>query len=70
MIKSFGWEHKMSEEIAAKRRVELECLWRRKLLDLVNRCIEYVLNLLHLRVLLMRSSIFIPIVTILATYAT
>ncbi|KAJ7123761.1 P-loop containing nucleoside triphosphate hydrolase protein [Mycena epipterygia] len=40
MIKLFGWENKMSAEVASKRQIELACLWRRKVLDLVNGCIN------------------------------
>ncbi|KAJ7042972.1 multidrug resistance-associated ABC transporter [Mycena alexandri] len=53
MIKFFGWETKMSAEVAAKRQMELVCLWKRKLLDLVNGCIN----------------ILLPIATKLTTYA-
>ncbi|KAJ7161077.1 multidrug resistance-associated ABC transporter [Mycena filopes] len=42
MIKFFGWETKMSAEVAAKRQMELVCLWKRKLLDLGNGCIKCV----------------------------
>ncbi|KAJ6578766.1 multidrug resistance-associated ABC transporter [Mycena vulgaris] len=49
MIKLFGWENKMSAEVADKRRNELACLWKRKVLDLVNGCINnndsYILQL-------------------------
>ncbi|KAJ6625968.1 ABC transporter type 1, transmembrane domain-containing protein [Mycena sp. CBHHK59/15] len=54
IIKFFGWEKKMSAEVAARRREELACLWTRRLLDLLNGCIN----------------ILIPIVTMIATYAT
>ncbi|KAJ7092446.1 P-loop containing nucleoside triphosphate hydrolase protein [Mycena belliarum] len=54
MVKLFGWESKMSSEVAEKRRNELACLRKRKVLDLVNGCLN----------------ILVPIVTMIATYAT
>ncbi|KAJ7756352.1 P-loop containing nucleoside triphosphate hydrolase protein [Mycena metata] len=48
MIKFFGWETKMSAEVAAKRQMELVCLWKRKLLDLVNGCIISVTSCIDL----------------------
>ncbi|KAJ6594300.1 hypothetical protein B0H19DRAFT_1094896 [Mycena capillaripes] len=52
MIKMFGWESQMDKMIAEKREEELNFIWQRKLLDLLNT----TLNL------------FIPIATMLATY--
>ncbi|KAJ7457047.1 P-loop containing nucleoside triphosphate hydrolase protein [Mycena latifolia] len=40
MVKLFGWESKMSADVAGKRQVELAYLWKRKVLDLVNGCIN------------------------------
>jgi hypothetical protein len=40
MVKLFGWESNMSAEVDSKRQVELVYLWKRKVLDLVNGCIE------------------------------
>ncbi|KAJ7730238.1 P-loop containing nucleoside triphosphate hydrolase protein, partial [Mycena maculata] len=54
MIKLFGWEGKMSGEVAGKRQIELVSLWKRKVVDLVNGCIN----------------ILVPIVTLIATFAT
>ncbi|KAF7357736.1 ATP-binding cassette transporter [Mycena venus] len=52
MIKMFGWESQMDKKIAEKREEELNYIWQRKLLDLLNT----ILNL------------FIPIATMLATF--
>lgn len=41
MIKLFGWEPKMNEEIAKKRDEELYWIKRRQLLDLLNGNIKY-----------------------------
>ncbi|KAJ7353080.1 multidrug resistance-associated ABC transporter [Mycena albidolilacea] len=54
MVKLFGWESNMSAEVDGKRQVELVYLWKRKVLDLVNGCID----------------ILLPIITMLATYST
>jgi len=54
MVKLFGWESKMNEKIAGKREEELTWLWNRKVLDLLNGNINYM----------------IPIATMLATYST
>ncbi|KAJ7630116.1 P-loop containing nucleoside triphosphate hydrolase protein [Mycena polygramma] len=54
MIKFFGWESKMSAEVADKRQIELGSLWKRKVLDLLNGCLN----------------ILLPIITMLATYIT
>jgi hypothetical protein len=44
MVKFFGWESKMSAEVAKKRKIELVCLWKRKVLDLVNGCLKWVVS--------------------------
>jgi hypothetical protein len=36
MIKLFGWEAKMENRIAEKREEELNWLWRRQVLELIN----------------------------------
>jgi hypothetical protein len=40
MIKLFGWESKMNERLADKRKEELVWLWKRKLLDLLTNNIK------------------------------
>ncbi|KAK7064563.1 ATP-binding cassette transporter [Favolaschia claudopus] len=54
MIKLFGWERQMNERVAEKREEELNWLWKRQLLDLLNGTLNF----------------FIPIVTMVTTYAT
>ncbi|KIM54250.1 hypothetical protein SCLCIDRAFT_1222221 [Scleroderma citrinum Foug A] len=45
MIKLFGWEKKMNEQISEKREVELTWIWNFKLLDLVNNVLNWVIPL-------------------------
>ncbi|KAJ7141437.1 hypothetical protein C8R44DRAFT_763446 [Mycena epipterygia] len=52
MIKMFGWEKQMNEKIADKREEELNWIWKRKMLDLLNGVLNSI----------------IPILTMLATY--
>ncbi|KAJ7729547.1 hypothetical protein DFH07DRAFT_850204 [Mycena maculata] len=52
MIKMFGWEKQMDQKIADKREEELNWIWKRKLIDLVNGTLQYV----------------IPVFTMLATF--
>jgi ABC-type bacteriocin/lantibiotic exporter with double-glycine peptidase domain len=47
MIKLFGWERQMNERVAEKREEELNWLWKRQMLDLLNGTLKYVD--LHLR---------------------
>ncbi|KAJ7101009.1 hypothetical protein C8R43DRAFT_1141277 [Mycena crocata] len=54
MIKLFGWERQMNERVAEKREEELNWLWKRQMLDLVNGTLNF----------------FIPVATMIATYAT
>lgn len=36
MIKLFGWEHRVRDDLAIKREEELKYIWRRKMLGLLN----------------------------------
>ena len=36
MIKLFGWERKVGEQVEERREDELKLVWKRKLLDLAN----------------------------------
>ncbi|KAF7369381.1 ATP-binding cassette transporter [Mycena venus] len=54
MIKLFGWERQMNERVADKREEELDWLWKRQLLDLLNGTLNVLL----------------PVITMIATYAT
>ncbi|KAJ6519437.1 hypothetical protein C8R45DRAFT_1066135 [Mycena sanguinolenta] len=53
MIKLFGWERQMNERVAEKREEELNWLWKRQLLDLLNGTLNFL----------------IPVVTMVTTYA-
>ncbi|KAJ7785923.1 hypothetical protein B0H16DRAFT_1657372 [Mycena metata] len=52
MIKLFGWERQMNERVAEKRDEELNWLWKRQMLDLLNGTLNF----------------FIPVATMIATY--
>ncbi|KAF7339970.1 ATP-binding cassette transporter [Mycena venus] len=52
MIKLFGWERQMNERVADKREEELNWLWKRQLLDLLNGTLNFI----------------IPVITMVATY--
>ncbi|KAK0480768.1 hypothetical protein IW261DRAFT_1474488 [Armillaria novae-zelandiae] len=54
MVKLFGWERKMNERISIKREEELVWIRRRQFLELLSGLINYV----------------IPVLTMMATYAT
>ncbi|KXN82428.1 ATP-binding cassette transporter abc4 [Leucoagaricus sp. SymC.cos] len=54
MLKLFGWEFEMHERIAARREVEVEWLWRRKVYDMIIAITNFL----------------IPTFTMLATYAS
>ena len=45
MIKLFGWESHVRDDIANKREEELKYIWKRKILGLLNNISKYV----HLR---------------------
>lgn len=42
MVKLFGWEKRVQEDVAAKREVELQWVWKRTLYELVNSNVKYV----------------------------
>ena len=41
MIKLFGWEPKMNDQISGKRDEELMYIWKRQLLDISNGTLKY-----------------------------
>ena len=43
MIKLFGWEARVRDEVAKKREEELKYIWKRKILGLLNNITKYVL---------------------------
>jgi hypothetical protein len=42
MVKQFGWESRIKEQIDEAREEELRWLFRRKLLNLMNVCVNYI----------------------------
>jgi ABC-type multidrug transport system fused ATPase/permease subunit len=48
MIKMFGWETRISEDIAEKRRIELAYVWKTKVYQLTNEIFGQFLPLVHL----------------------
>ncbi|KIP03407.1 hypothetical protein PHLGIDRAFT_242940 [Phlebiopsis gigantea 11061_1 CR5-6] len=48
MIKLFGWEHRVQETVAEKREVELGWIWKRKVLNLTNNCVNHTIPLVHM----------------------
>lgn len=46
MIKLFGWEPKVKQEIDEKRSEELVWIKRRQYLDIINGCVKFVTNFL------------------------
>ncbi|KAJ7454991.1 P-loop containing nucleoside triphosphate hydrolase protein [Mycena galericulata] len=55
MIKLFGWERKMSAEVAGKRHIELTGLWKRKVLDLINGCINIAIPIATMTVIMQQD---------------
>lgn len=73
MIKFFAWEKRIESQLAEKRNEELTWIRRSKLLTVVNDNIKYVhTNTMRLPVVLTvsRFSDFIPMLTMVVTYAT
>lgn len=42
MIKLFGWEPKVADQLAGKREEELKYIWKYKVLELINGNVKYV----------------------------
>jgi hypothetical protein len=40
MIKLFGWEAKINQQVEEKREEELRLVWKRKILDMINNNIK------------------------------
>jgi ABC-type multidrug transport system fused ATPase/permease subunit len=51
MIKMFGWEEKVKQDVEEKRKIELDSIFSRKMYDLVNLCSKWVLSGGRVRVL-------------------
>ena len=56
MIKLFGWEPKIKEQIGQKRDEELVWIMKRQLLDLLNGNVKYVLCYSHTSSLVILSN--------------
>ncbi len=72
MIKLFGWETRVREEVTEKREEELVWVWKRKVLGLSNNIIKYVV-FLHIILptdTIVIHSYIIPLVHMVVTYAT
>ncbi|KIP05213.1 hypothetical protein PHLGIDRAFT_534841, partial [Phlebiopsis gigantea 11061_1 CR5-6] len=48
MIKLFGWETRVFNNVSEQRETELKLIWKRKLLDLLNTCLANIIPLLHM----------------------
>jgi hypothetical protein len=48
MVKLFGWERNMNARVGAKRADELALILQRKLLELVNSNMNYIVPLAHM----------------------
>ena len=69
MIKAFGWEKRIDEKIAGKREEELACQRKRVILEIISNILKCVqLNRLWVVALTIRS-FFIPIITMIVTFA-
>lgn len=71
MIKLFGWETKMNEKIAEKREDELRYIWKQRILEVCTVNLKFVfLGSTLPRCSLSALSMIIPVMTMIATYAT
>jgi ABC-type multidrug transport system fused ATPase/permease subunit len=48
MIKLFGWEGRVKEDLAAKRRTELRAVFKWKMFTVGTTCLTYVIPLIHM----------------------
>ncbi|KAJ7456632.1 hypothetical protein FB451DRAFT_1048362 [Mycena latifolia] len=60
MIKLFGWERQMNERVAEKRDEELNWIWKRQMLDLLNGTLKYIHPSSQCPVSYIADSFFIP----------
>ena len=72
MIKLFGWEPRVADQLAQKREDELKYIRKNKILELTNNNIKYVRSTVALTGAngLFFYSFVIPIVTMVATYVS
>ncbi|KDQ56810.1 hypothetical protein JAAARDRAFT_131890 [Jaapia argillacea MUCL 33604] len=50
MVKLFGWESKIAQQVAEKREEELKWQWKRQILSLWNENVNYVIPIVHMLV--------------------
>jgi uncharacterized MnhB-related membrane protein len=48
MIKLFGWETRVNEDLAEKRAAELAMIWKRKVLEAFNGVLNHFIPLVHM----------------------
>lgn len=73
MVKLFGWEPRVADQLGDKREDELKYIRKNKILELINNNIKYVEStaILCCSVLIqVFASFVIPIVTMVATFVT
>ncbi|KAJ6501692.1 hypothetical protein C8R47DRAFT_1193380 [Mycena vitilis] len=58
MIKLFGWERQMNERVAEKREEELQWLWKRQMLDLLNGTLNFFIPTVIMKQDLSASKVF------------
>jgi hypothetical protein len=68
MVKQFGWEARVKEQLDEAREEELKWIFRRKLLNLVNMCINYTGTHTH-HLFMGRALIYpVPLCHMVATF--
>ena len=71
MVKLFGWEPRVADQLAEKREDELTFIRKYKILELINNNIKYVSSVLYkLNLANIKCSFVIPIVTMIVTFST
>jgi hypothetical protein len=48
LVKLFGWEGAVARDVIEKREEELKWVWRRKMLELFNNCLNFIVPLVHM----------------------
>ena len=72
MIKLFGWEPRVADQLAEKRESELKYIRMYKILELINNNIKCVFVSCTVHTVLSHTSLsfVIPVITMVATFAT
>ena len=68
MIKLFGWESRIYNQIDEKREEELALVWKRKLLGVGNAAVKYVQCVSHFICSDKYRSRIVPLIHMLVTY--